>query len=89
MLSVQAATAPTQRDKYPIRIKAHGHSKWQETSGSTRRSKVEVQISRYKRIIGDTLRSRGHPQRKTEARTAVKALSRMNELGWPISVRVV
>jgi hypothetical protein len=69
-------------------IKAHGRWKWQETSRYTRRSKVEVQISRYKRVIGDTLRSRGHPQRKTEAKIAVKALSRMNELGRPISVRV-
>jgi hypothetical protein len=47
-----------------------------------------MQISRYKRVIGDTLRSRGYPQRKTEARIAVKALSRMNEPGRPISVRV-
>jgi hypothetical protein len=52
------------------------------------RSKVEVQISRYERVIGDTLRSCGHPQRKTEARIAVKALNRMNEPGRPISVRV-
>jgi hypothetical protein len=41
-----------------------------------------------KRVIGDKLRSRGHPQRKTEARIAVKALNRINELGRPISVRV-
>jgi hypothetical protein len=47
-----------------------------------------VQISRYKRVVGDTLRSRGHTQRKTEARLAVKALNRMNELGRPISVRI-
>jgi hypothetical protein len=45
-------------------------------------------ISRYKRVTGDTLRSRGHPQRNTEARTAVKALNCMNEPGWPNSVRV-
>ncbi len=48
-----------------------------------------MQISRYKRVIGDTLRSRGHPQRKTEAGIAVKALSRMNKLDRPILVRVV
>ena len=47
-----------------------------------------MQISHYKRVIGDTLRSRGHPQRKTEAGIAVKALRRMNEPGWLISVRV-
>jgi len=86
--SLNAETAPTQRDKHLMEIKAHGRSKWQQRSGYTRRSKVEVQISRYKRVIGDTLRSRGHPQRKTEARIAVKALNRMNELGRPISVRV-
>ena len=71
-----------------MKIKAHGRAKWQETSRYTRRSKVEMQISRCKRVIGDTLRSRGHPQRKTEAGIAVKALSRMNELGRPISVHV-
>ncbi len=66
--SLNAATAPTQRDKHLMEIKAHGRSKWQQRSGYTRRSKVEVQISRYKRVIGDTLRSRGHPQaeRKTD-----------------------
>jgi hypothetical protein len=41
-----------------------------------------------KRVIGDTLRSRGHPQRKTEARIAIKALNSINELCRPISVRV-
>jgi len=79
---------PTQRDKYLIKINAHGRANWQETSGYTRRSKFEVQISRSKRLIDNTLRPCGHPQRKTEAKIAVKALNRMNELGRPISVRV-
>ena len=31
---------------------------WQKASGYNTRSKVEAAISRYKRVIGDTLKSR-------------------------------
>ena len=40
--SLNAETAPTQRDKHLMEIKAHGRSKWQQRSGYMRRSKVEV-----------------------------------------------
>ena len=61
---------------------------WQKTSGYNRRSKVEASISRYKRVIGDALRSREDARRETEVKIAVKALNRMLELGRPISARV-
>jgi hypothetical protein len=71
-----------------MHIWAHGRSTWQATSGRTRRSKVEVQISRYRRVAGDALPSCGDPQRKTEVKITVNALNRMNELGRPASIRV-
>ena len=45
-------------------------------------------MSRYKRVIGDTLRSRTVPGQATEVAIAVHALNRMLELGRPKSVRI-
>jgi len=45
-------------------------------------------ISRYKRVIGDSLRSRTHRRQVTEAAIAANALNRMLELGRPKSVRI-
>ncbi|MGF7212653.1 hypothetical protein GGE65_007288 [Skermanella aerolata] len=44
-------------------------------------------MSRYKRIIGDTLRSHTRPAQETEARIAVNILNRMLDLERPNSVR--
>ena len=46
---------------------------------------VEGTISRYKRIIGDTLRSHSRPAQEVETRIAVSILNRM--LDRPESVR--
>ena len=45
-------------------------------------------MSRYKRVIGDALRSRTDRRRATEVAIAVEVLNRMLELGRPESVRV-
>ena len=45
-------------------------------------------MSRYKRIIGDTLRSHSRPAQEVETRIAVTVLNRMLDLGRPESVRV-
>ena len=45
-------------------------------------------MSRYKRVIGDTLKSRRDARRTTEVAIAVNALNRMNELGRAKFVRV-
>ena len=82
------APSPHPTGQIPHKDQCAWPSQMAGTSGYTRRSKFEVQISRSKRVIDNTLRSCGHPQRKTEARIAVKALNRMNELGRPMSVRV-
>jgi hypothetical protein len=44
-------------------------------------------MSRYKRIIDDTLRSHTRPAQEVEIRIAVTVLNRMFDLGRPDSVR--
>jgi hypothetical protein len=61
---------------------------WQKASGYNRRSKVEAAIGRYKRVIGEALRSREDARRVCEIKIAVKALNRILELGRPVCVRV-
>jgi len=83
-----AAASPTQRDQHVLAVDAHGRMNWQKTSGYNRRSKVEASISRYKRVIGDTLKSREDPRRVTEVAIAIKSLNRMRKLGQANFVRV-
>ena len=61
---------------------------WQKVSGYNRRSKVEASIGRYKRVIGDALKSRAEACRKTEVAIAVKALNRMREIGQAQFIRI-
>ena len=49
---------------------------------------VGAAVSRYKRVIGDALRSRTGRRQATEVAIAVQALNRMLEFGRPESVRV-
>ena len=86
--SATAATAPTQRDRHLRLIAERGRLGWQKASGYHRRALAEVAISRYKRVIGDTLRSRTDGHQATEVTMAVHALNRMLELGRPESVRI-
>jgi hypothetical protein len=60
----------------------------QEASGYNTRSKVEAAISRYKRVIGDTLKSLHDTRRATEVAIAIKSLNRMNQLGRAIFTRI-
>jgi hypothetical protein len=83
-----AATAPTQRDRHLRCIAERGRLGWQKASGYNRRALAEAAVSRYKRVIGDALRSRTDPGRATEVAIAVRALNRMLELGRPESVRI-
>jgi hypothetical protein len=50
--------------------------------------KVEASIGRYKRVIGDTLKSHADDRRKAEVAIAVKALNRMRELGQAQFIRL-
>jgi hypothetical protein len=86
--SDMAESAPTQRDRHFQSIAELGRMGWQKRSGYTRRALVEASISRFKRVIGDALRSRTDQRRATEVAIAISALNRMLELGRPESVRV-
>jgi hypothetical protein len=87
VLSASADTDPTQRDRHIQVIAEHGRMGWQRTSGYNARAGAEGAMSRYKRIIGDTLRSQSRPAQETETRIAVTVLNRMLDLGRPESVR--
>src|SRR3954454_18047357 len=52
-----AETAPTQRDCHLRSIAERGRMGWQKSSGYDRRASAEAAMSRYKRVIGDALRS--------------------------------
>ncbi len=86
--SETAVTAPTQRDLHLQLIAERGRMGWQKASGYNWRALVEADISRYKRVIGDALRSRTDARQATEVIIAVRALNRMLELGRPESVRI-
>ena len=85
VLSPSAETDPTQRDRHIQVIAEQGRMGWQRTSGYNARAGAEGTMSRYKRIIGDTLRSHTRPAQET--RIAVNVLNRMLDLGRPESVR--
>ena len=61
---------------------------WQKASGYTKRARAETVISRFKRVIGDRLRSHADEGRATEVAVAVHVLNRMLELGRPNYVRM-
>ena len=83
-----AETAPTQRDRHLRDIAEHGRMAWQAASGYTRRARAETAIARFKRVIGDALRSHTDERRAGELEVAVHVLNRMLELGRPNSVRI-
>ena len=89
VLSDQADTAPTQRDRHLQCIAETSRMAWQKASDYNKRAKVEAAIGRWKQVIGDGLRSRIDERRMTEVNVAVDVLNRMRELGRPSYVRSV
>src|SRR3954467_8058791 len=86
--SATAETAPTQRDRHLQLIAEKGRMGWQKASGYNARARAEATIGRFKRVIGDGLRSRTDERRATEMDVAVQVLNRMLELGRPNYVRI-
>ncbi len=86
--SETAETAPTQRDRHLQRIAERGRLGWQRTSGYNFRALVESDTSRWKRVIGDGLRSQTDGRQNTEMAVAADVLNRMLELGRPEYVRI-
>jgi hypothetical protein len=83
-----AESEPTQRDRHLQLIAERGRRAWQQASGYTKRARAETAISRFKRVIGDELRSHTEERRATEMDVAVHVLNCMLELGRPNYVRV-
>ena len=83
-----AGTVPGQRDRPLQHIAEHGGMRRQRTSGCHRLAPVRADMSRFKRAVGDALRSRTKRHRATEVAIAVGALGRMLDLGRPSQVRL-
>ena len=86
--SATAETASTKRDRHRQLIAERGRMGWQRASGYNWRALVEADISRYKRVIGDALRSPTDGRQTTEVAIAVASLNRMLQLGRPEYVRL-
>ena len=83
-----AGTAPTRRDRHIALIAERGRTGWQKVSGYNWRALVESDVSRWKRVVGDALRSRMDGHRATEVAIAAQVLNRMLDLGRPEYVRI-
>ena len=88
MASSSAGTAATQRDRHLRMITERGRMAWQKASGYNLRAKVEATIGRYKRMIGDALRSRTDQTEATEVAIAAGALNQMLAFRRPNYVRI-
>ena len=85
--SALAETAPTARDRHLQTIAERGRMGWQRASGYNWRALVEADVSRWKCVIGDGLRSQTDGRQETEVAIAAEALNRMLDLGRPEYVR--
>jgi hypothetical protein len=83
-----AETAPTRRDRHIEAIAECGRMGWQKASGYNWRALVEADVARFKRVIGDGLRSHADGRQATEVAIAVQVLNRMLDLGRPEYVRL-
>jgi hypothetical protein len=61
---------------------------WQKASGYNWRAQVEADIGRWKRVVGDALRSQTDARQATGVAIAVTVLNRMLEIGRPNDVRI-
>ena len=86
--SEAAETAPTQRDRHLRRIAERGRMGRQRASGYNSRALVEADVARWKRVIGDGLRSQTDGRQASEVAIAADVLNRMLELGRPAYVRI-
>ncbi len=83
-----AETAPTQRDRHLRCIAERGRMGWQKASGYNWRALVESDVSRWKRVIGDGLRSQTNERQASEVAIAADVQNRMLDLGRPGYVRI-
>ena len=83
---IRSPSAPARREqRSAYRARPHGLA---EGFWLYRRVLAEATIGRFKRVIGDGLRSSTDQRQTTEINVAVAVLNRMLELGHPKSVRI-
>ena len=89
-LATHGGSAPRglRRDCHLQCIAEHGCMGWRKRTGYNRRSKAETAVARWKRVIGDGLRSRTDERRVNEVEVAAHALNRVLELGRPSYIRI-
>ena len=66
-----------------------GKKRWRERSGYHRRSLIETQIGRWKKMLGGTLSSRKLTNQRIEARIKAMILNQLTALGMPKSETVL
>jgi Transposase DDE domain len=86
--SEAAQSAPTQRDPHLRCIAERGRMGWQRAKGYNWRALVEADVSRWKRVIGDGLRSQTNGRQVTEVAIAANVLNHMLKLGRPEYIRI-
>lgn len=77
-----------QRDAHIRTIAERGRMVWQAETGYNFRALVEVQIGRWKTVLGDGLKSRSVDTQTAEVQIGAKALNRMTTLGRAAFERV-
>ncbi len=76
------------RGRHARHVARDGRAAWERATGYGRRNAAEWTFSRFKRVLGGALRSRGPEAQRAEAALAVGALNRMAEIGMPKARRV-
>lgn len=83
-----AETALARRDRHRQIIAEDGRMSWQKASRPNHRALMASDLSRWKRVIGDRLRSQTDGRQRTGITIAANVVNRMLELGRPEYVRV-
>ena len=86
--AVVSAAGHTQRDGHIQTIANLGRMAWQKITGYSLRNYVELAVQRYKRIFGNTMKTRALPQQEADAGISAYALNIMTHLGMPRSVKI-
>jgi transposase len=82
--STTTGNAPSQRDHHIQRITERGRVGWQRDVRYGRRSLGEVEMMRYKQLIGPSLRARCLSAQKVEAAVGCKVMNIMTSLNMPV-----
>jgi hypothetical protein len=86
--SKRPASRSLERNARVRRVRTVGRSDWKRESGYHQHGTVENAVSRYKTIVGPTLRARDEQGRRVEAFLGCLMLDRMREPAWPDSAAI-